>query len=279
MTPAIAALVVHGMGTQPPTFADRFVRAIDERLARSGIPAGSVHWRAAYWADLVQSREQALWDDLSRAHDLDYAALRRFVITHFGDALAYQRVPLQDSDFYRDIHARIAGHLAAIRRDVGADLPLVVLAHSLGSVIMSNFIWDVQQGRDQRRGAGSHNAMPPLTPLERMETLAGFITFGSSIALFTLCLRDIVAIRFPPPELPEPLRQRARWLNVYDADDVFAYPLRPLSPTYAAAVHEDVELNVGGPLRSWNPLSHNAYWTDPDFAARAAEVVGDLLKG
>ena len=91
------------------------------------------------------------------------------------------------------------------------------------------------------------------------------------------CLDEIVAIRFPVPTLSGPLREAARWLNFFDADDVLGYPLRPLSPSYHDAVTADLQINVGSPLRSWNPLSHEEYWTDNDFTAPVATLIRELL--
>ncbi|HJR42002.1 MAG TPA: hypothetical protein VJ812_07890 [Gemmatimonadaceae bacterium] len=272
MPPAseIGAIVVHGMGTQPEQFANAFIARMDRRLEMHDVPAGTVRWKPVWWADLVRDREEQLWAAVSRDHTLRFSGLRRFFITHFGDALAYQRVPVQRSDFYRDIHTRVADRLRDLRAELAADAPLVVIAHSLGSVIMSNFIWDVQRGNDERRD------LPAATPFERMETLTALVTLGSSIALFTLRLAEIVAIEFPPPALPPHLRQVAQWLNFYDADDVLAYPLRPLSPTYEAAVTEDVAIDAGHAPRSWTPLSHDAYWTDDESVGRTARLMRDV---
>ncbi|HJU64764.1 MAG TPA: hypothetical protein VJ596_03770 [Gemmatimonadaceae bacterium] len=258
------------MGTQPEHFANTFIARIDHRLKQHEIPAGTVRWKPVWWADLVREREEELWAAVSRDHELRFAAIRRFFITHFGDALAYQRVPVQRSDFYRDIHTRVADRVRDLRAELGTDRPLVAIGHSLGSVILSNFIWDVQHGNDERR------AVRPETPFERMETLTAIITVGSSIALFTLRLAEIVAIEFPPRTLPPHLSRVAQWLNFYDADDVLAYPLRPLSPTYEAAVTEDIAMDAGHPPRSWTPLSHDAYWTDEEFVARTARLMRDV---
>jgi hypothetical protein len=154
-----------------------------------------------------------------------------------------------------------------LRKRLGdVDKPLIVIAHSLGSVIMSNYIWDeqVQKGRGQ-------------TAFEKMETLVGFMTFGCNIALFSLAYNPVEAIKFPPGTLPPHLRQVAKWLNFFDSDDVLGYPLKPLSPTYNQAVTQDIEVNVGGLLASWNPLSHTAYWTDNNFTKPVAEFIADVL--
>lgn len=266
MASEIGVLVVHGMGSQPPDFADGFIAGMQGRLLRLGVAPEAVAWRAGWWAGVVNQREADLWRALSADHTLRYEDLRRFVISHFGDALAYQRVPSQGMDVYRTIHARIREHLAALREQMGGDKPIVVLAHSLGSAIVSNYIWDEQK-----------SPTPETAPTQRMETLAGLVTFGSNIPLFTLCLDEVVAIRFPVPALSGPIRAAARWLNFFDADDVLGYPLRPLSASYHDAVSADLQINVGSILRSWNPLSHEEYWTDNDFTGPVATLIRDIL--
>ena len=72
-------------------------------------------------------------------------------------------------------------------------------------------------------------------------------------------------------------RAAARWLNFFDADDVLGYPLRPLSASYHDAVSADLQIDVGSILKSWNPLSHEEYWTDNDFIAPVAGMIREIL--
>src|SRR5207245_7973408 len=123
----------------------------------------------------------------------------------------------------------------------------VLIAHSLGSVIMSNYIWDEQTGK----GLGS-------IPFARMETLTSLVTFGSTIPLSTLALDDVLSITFPPPTLPGHLRGYAQWLNFFDADDALGYPLKPLSASYDHAVSADLEINVGNLYTAWTTIAHTA---------------------
>ena len=270
--PAVGVLVVHGIGVQRPDFAGHFVAAAERRLAALGVEPGRVGWQAGYWADLLAPREEQLWAQASRGGDLDWTRLRRFVINAFGDALAYQREPDEPTDVYRAVHGRVRAALAALRARLGGDRPLVVVAHSLGSVIVSNYVWDAQRDRPAARAtyAGA-------TAFERGETLAGLVTCGSPIALFTLALARIESIAFPPRTLAPPLAAAARWLNVYDPDDVLAYPLRTLSPSYAAAVSADRAVNVGGVAASWNPAAHTAYFDDADVVEPVAGLVRDVV--
>lgn len=270
MAHKLGVLIVHGMGNQRPDYADRMIAELDARIAKLRGARDEIRWKPAYWADVLQRKADGLWRDLSRENDLDAAPIRKFIISSFGDAIAYQRVPGQRKDVYSEIHDRVHAALVGLRRALGdEDRPLIVIAHSLGSVIMSNYIWDRQHGYQAAEFGG--------TAFERLETLAGLITFGSNIALFSLAYDPVVSIEFPPRTLPEELKAAAKWLNFFDSDDVLGYPLKPLGESYENAVTEDVEINVGGILTSWNPLSHSAYWTDNDFTKPVARTIVDIL--
>ena len=270
MATKLGILVVHGMGCQQPGFAAEMIDSISALLTEERLEPSDVCWQPVYWADLVQPAEDRIWKAVSRHHDLSYVTLRQFVISYLGDAIAYQRVPGQQEGVYQRIHECVHQKLVALRRTLDdQDKPLMIIAHSLGCAIMSNYIWDRQHGYD------AHNS--GANPFERMETLCGMITFGCNIPLFVLAYAEIVAIQFPPPTLPPALRPKAKWSNYFDTDDVLGYPLRPLSPTYEQAVTEDVEINVGGILTSWNPLSHTAYWSDDGFIKRVTKEVREVL--
>lgn len=259
--------VIHGMGAQDASFADEFLRAVRARAERRGMPRNALTVTSIWWGDLFQADEDDLWRRMTQAHRLDWAWMRKFVMGVLADAVAYRRPNPGQYDHYQAIHERVHERLAELSARAGGDTPLVVAAHSLGSVIFSDHVWDEQA----RRGPGRD-------PLTRCETLAGLITFGSNIPLFTLGLDQVRPIVFPPPgdALPPPVRAAARWMNYFDRDDVLGYPLREISAAYAAAVHEDVALEVGTLLSTWNPAAHAAYWSDATFIDRVAAQLADV---
>jgi hypothetical protein len=271
-------LLVHGMGEQSEqTFGVAFERALRPRLAGRGVRDGEVVFRRGYWADLLNARERDLLAQAARGGPLDYRALRGFVVNALGDAVAYRRAPTGGRSLYDEVHDRLRDHLRALRVALGGvDAPVVVVAHSLGSVIVSDYAWDAQHPRTGRT--------PAATPFERLHTLAGLVTFGSTLPLFTLALPKVVAIAPPrvSPLLSPAVRAVARWENHYDPDDVLGWPLRtveplaPLAPgehAYRDAVDVDRALRVGSVLTGWTPLSHTAYWDDRDFLDPAAAQI------
>lgn len=146
------------------------------------------------------------------------------------------------------------------------------MGHSLGTHIISNYVWDRQHDYELAEYGN--------TPLEKMKTLVGIITFGSIIPLFTLGLEKVESITFPHEKCDETIRKAAKWLNFYDNDDVLGYPLKNLGDNgnYNEAVTEDIEINAGSIFTSWNPFSHAKYWTDNDFTKRVAGFLCDLLE-
>jgi hypothetical protein len=148
-----------------------------------------------------------------------------------------------------------------------------------GCHILSNYIWDLQKKHTPSFG----------NDFEDMKTLCGLATFGCNIPLFTLAHENIEPIDFPPavqdikpyfpPSTnPNSIKAATKWRNYYDPDDILAWPLKPLSAAYTKAVDRDIDINVGGFLSSWNPISHLQYWTDNSLTEPIAKSIGRLLR-
>lgn len=281
----LGILVIHGMGDQGPDFADEMIEELEERIRDDGLNADAVAWKPVWWAPVLADAETTLWRKERRNNPLDYKALRKFVVHALGDAVAYRpiqpRSP-QDIPVYTRIHELLEEDIRKLRHAVrrgkpasAPESPLFIIGHSLGCHIASNYIWDLQKGHAPSRG----------NDFEDMKTLSGLITFGCNIPLFTLAHTDVQPINFPlgvrpyfpPGTKVQAIKAATKWWNYYDPDDILGWPLKPLSPAYDVAVHEDVPINVGGILSSWNPLSHMLYWTDDDFTKPVARAIGRLL--
>jgi len=268
MRPRIGVAILHGIGTQRRGFADSFVATLAAALGKREVPAGSFAFEQVHWADVLAPAERLLLAESQRDGFLDWQPIRMFVIETLADAVAYRRGYPVEWDAYHQIHWEVYRSLALLEERLSDPLaPLVVIAHSLGSVIISDHVWDEQK----RQGFGR-------TSFTRCETLSGIITFGSNIPLFTLGLPEVRCIKFPAATspMPEATLAAARWRNYYDRDDVLGYPLRTLSESFRATVDADIEMTAGGPFTSWNPLSHNGYWSEHLFIDGVSEQLADL---
>lgn len=285
----IAVAIIHGVGKQDPDFALEMREELQERfLGLTGVPAADpadmIAFRSIYWAPALQEPEDELWKRVKQHGDLDYMALRRFVVDFAADAIAYQPTP-NDRQIYDEIHRIFAGELHHLAQEAGPDAPLCVIAHSLGTVITSNYFYDLQKefhGGVANHIAGRVKGEIGDTPLERGETLALFFTMGSPIAIWSLRYGQPqfgTPIRVPSPQLSGHYPNlKGEWVNFFDDDDILGYPLAPLNTAYGAVV-KDRKINAGGMFSSWNPLSHTAYWTDNDVTKPIAEALAGMWAG
>ena len=268
MSAELGILVIHGMGSQEPDFAQEMIDELNDRVEDRGKDAANIAWESVYWANVLEPRQTQYWEDSKNNNNLDALRLRKFMISAFGDASAYQKVDSLANTTYEAIHDIIRASVKSLY-EIGLGSqpkPLLILAHSLGGHIMSNYIWDAHKAADMT-----------VSPFERMYKVSGIVTFGCNIPFFTFAYQDIVPIRFPHPTLPDHLKAKAKWLNYFDPDDVLGYPLKSINPAYAATVNEDIAINVGGIFTSWNPLSHGKYWTDNDFTNPVADLIASFL--
>jgi len=263
----VALAVVHGIGSQEPGYADGFLDLIRSRFASrvrraAGDPGDCLAARVLVLSGILRTPERELLSLTGRRRRLGWRFLRAFAADYLGDAIAYQRT--ERRDVYRETHALVARELNALDAEAGPGAPLALAAHSLGTIVLSNYIWDIQQG-----------IVPPevepllATPTSRLENLAHLYTMGSPLALWTLRYPAFGRpIRFPSARSPVP---DPEWVNFLDDDDIVAYPLRGLSDAYAKTVTRDQFVSACGWLIRWNPLSHIGYWSSKEVTRAIAD--------
>ena len=276
MAQKIAVAVVHGIGNQAPEFADKLEEAL-QRICQ-GTCGEDVVIKPVYWAPAMQKKEDALWERLTAGGPMAFKEIRRVAIDYVADAMAYQPTA-DDRKTYDDIHVIYAQTLKALAAEAGEKAPLCIVAHSLGTVITSNYIYDLQKPTLISPEVKAVMGDKP-TALERGETLNLLYTLGSPIALWSLRYRDFgKPIAIPAPELINHYPDlQCAWMNYYDKDDLIGFPLRDLNEGYSRAVSADKQVNVGGMMENWNPLSHLGYLNDNDVVRPIAESLINTWK-
>jgi len=275
MGKGLAVAVIHGVGSQGdrrpadtavPTFSRELKERVAERIG-TGRFEETTAWREIFWADITQSRQN---EYLEQIKDLTrYDGPRSFVVHNLGDASAYRRTVSESDQTYERIHQRVADTLEELEADVDEGAPLVVLAHSLGGHIVSNYIWDKNHLELDVEG---------LSGFQKMNTLGGLVTFGCPIPIFVFALDpdEVIPIDYPGTDLPEAQREPTWWRNFYDPDDILAFPLEH-TEGYDRLADEgqlkDFRVNVGTFFESLTPASHNGYWRDDDFTRPVADFL------
>ncbi len=275
----IAVAVIHGIGSQAESRPANstmlsFSKDLHKRIRKELGPKSfdtQIVWREIFWSDVLAPRQMRYLEAIR--DKVNFRSLREFLLFNIADAASYKKTDPDAQSAYNMIHGRIRDVLRELREDTDDDTPLIIMAHSFGSQIMSNYIWDMQQATTKAP-----------TPFERMETLGGFLTFGSNIPLFLFSYapENIQPISYPGVKLPDEMQQHYPWwLNFYDKDDIVAFPLRETGPAYEAMVDsgqiDEIMIDVGNIFTSWTPKSHTAYWRDKNFFRPAAKFIQQFL--
>jgi hypothetical protein len=310
----IAVLFIHGVEIADPDYARtaiEYLRAAFEESAGIPVDEGLVI-TSAFYAPAFEAREKALFSatggdgltswfgDLGRLASradqgevsallaLGFQAARRVVhgactfrwpllrwllINYLGDAVGYQLGP-GDRRLYDEVQGLVLDALTDLAEQAGPDAPLCIVAHSLGSVVIGDLLYDLQTARDSGRSTGVSERVSGAASLVRGETLARLYTLGSPIALWTLrSPDDAVAVRVPDPVWREKNPDApGGWTNIYDGDDVFAYPLAGL---YGRAV-TDRAVRLRPWWLSWTPAAHPFYWNDRSVVGSIAADLATL---
>ena len=284
MAHPIAVAFIHGIGRTDPGYSIPMQRAIQrafEERTLETIPEANppLVFEEINWSAALQDREDLLYERLEEAGKLGWGKLRHFMVDFAADAIAYQPAP-SDRSAYDAVHLEVARSIGRLAERAGPRAPLCIIAHSLGTVIASNYVYDLAKKRKSFASPEVRSAVG-RAPIERGETLALLYTLGSPIALWSLRYPKFgQPIAFPPKRL---VRHHpdlaARWINVYDPDDVIGYPLRELNPAYRRAVTEDRPVSAGSLWTGWTPLSHTGYWSNDRLASSiAADLAASYRK-
>jgi hypothetical protein len=268
----LAIAVIHGMGSENQFFSVELKHRITEEYVNEeeGRMEDDLIFQEIYWGDLVKDTQKNLLQKANYKKDLTYMNLRELFVDYVGATLAYREA------LYDAIQKRVSDNLAKLcsHRRVDPDkTPLVVMAHSFGSVIMSDYIYDIQ-----KKQAAAGGSIAGMSELEQFNTMAGMITFGSPMAVLSLQQNGDFdkPINVVGRNLPENVRNAVRWDNYYDKDDIIAYPLKGINDAYGEVISGDFEINVGSAATSWNPACHNGYWEDKDFYKPVAKYFQEI---
>jgi hypothetical protein len=265
-------------------------RMPDEQFSQIYIPEEGV-----FYSDITQKEEVAVWEAMAdpKQGGLDTGLIRRninnqlrkFIIYGFSDAMAFTGFDGSPdvSGPYTEAQECIRKALGDIYQQCGKDVKIVMLTHSLGCQVMSNYVWDAQlharnmSDRIDSRSIWSASKYAStgdalLDEFLHLKSLKTWVTTGCNIPIFVSGFKDVRAVDNQNYDYD------FDWVNYFDYDDVLGWPLRPLNVLFKANkigahgrsyadVVTDIQVNandgiLGAITSSWNPLAHTQYWGD-----------------
>lgn len=275
MEKKLGVLILHGIGENKPGFADKMIKGLNSYIKKNGYNPEEVAYEPCCWDTLMQPREKKLWDNINIYNDLSWDYLRKFCVNALTDAVSYQESFGRHGGIYDEIHKFIHNSLKNLKSTMGSNVdkkPLVVMAHSFGGYVISDYIWDRQHSYDSLGFGGEGDFV-------NMKNTVGIITSGCNIPFFVVAYDNVQSIDLPCKDFNlYKYKHLVRWDNYYDKNDILGMPLKGLSDSYNKTVTSDIRISIGNIFTSWNPLNHLGYREDNSFLKPVAKYLCDILK-
>ena len=267
--------MIRGSGSSGFKRQEFFISRLNQILAKTGQnPELLVHDTVDWYGPLQEQQELILLRMEKAKIRLRSKLTRQLIITNIGDLINYGGKPGFPHFGYKQTHELVHQSILNLKRQLHDHAPLLIIATSMGTEIINDYIRDRQtamkEGLDDPMGN---------SPFERFETLTGLFTLGNNLPIFAASqnVDEIHPIDFPSPHLSPELQRVAVWENYYDKNDAMGYPIKPLNSSFENnSKLKDKQINTGGVLTFWNTFSHFGYWRSRRLVRRIASYI-DML--
>lgn len=249
MAGEIRIVVLHGIGRHSEDFYKELEIGLSRELDSLGVGAYKIS--GFLFSDISQPNQDRYWESVD-PKTISIDRFREVFLHYFGDAGAYGTRHDDRSGNYRKIHVKLEHFLSHELEQLNHEGTLIVLAHSFGGHVFSNFYWDYLKRIIKPRRLRGLSSCFKL-----------FITTGCNIPVFIAGFERPEPFKIPNPDF--------RWINIYDKDDILGWPLRPLGGGFQnAGFIEDRIVDSGLPF-----LSHMRYWTNRRSLKIIAEAIAE----
>lgn len=269
----LGILVIRGSGNSGFEPQKRFIKKVNSRLTKKGIDINQLVYEFIDWYEPMQSQQELLLERMFENKELKLKSklLRRFLITNIADLINYGGKPNFPNQIYENTQSLLHDSIISLKKQLNENTPIIIIASSMGTEIINNYIWDRQHSRN--------NDPFGNTAFERFETLVGLFTSGNNIPIFASStkIEDLQPIQFPIPNCLPEFKNLAIWENYYDKNDPLGYPIKFINEHYAEANVKDIQIDVGNMLSSWNILSHFGYWSSKKIQNRISDFMMKVI--
>lgn len=88
MSNEVVILAIHGMGDTPPSFADKFQNKLARKLGSNWV---NIYFDTIYYANVFQDNQARVFNRIKANDEIDWIALRKFLMFGFSDAAGFER--------------------------------------------------------------------------------------------------------------------------------------------------------------------------------------------
>ena len=139
----VAVVFVHGIFARAIQYSAPMQKNLLKLLPRE--LRRYVDFEEVFWAGPVRGRQTAFMKNAKIDADIVENRLRTFFIEGLGDAAAYQKTRQRENSIYYQVHDEINKTLQRFGDRSHRSTPLVLIGHSLGSHIISSYVWDLNK--------------------------------------------------------------------------------------------------------------------------------------
>ena len=142
----LGVLIIRGSGDTGFKRQEKFINKVNRRLTKKGIDISKIVYEYVDWYDPLQSQQDLLLDRMFHQPGLKLKSkiLRKFLLGNISDLINYGGKPNLPTQSYEKTHGLLHVSVKNLQKQVSEDTPLVILASSMGTEIMNNYIWDRQ---------------------------------------------------------------------------------------------------------------------------------------
>lgn len=239
----VAVIYLHGQGSYKENSHDEIMENITDNI---GFNSSQIAVFPVMYYSHIQDNQDDLLLRMNISRPKIVSRIRNKIISSFGDpSTIYHNEKAYDFVMQKIKYQFLLAQAYLQGSENGS---LVVIAHSLGTVLISNYLWDAQQANIN------------------YQNLKLVVTTGSPMPVF---ISGIDQDKIEPIKKPCPNFQ---WLNFWNKKDALSFPYQPINNKYDELI-EDIETKKG----LWF-YAHGSYKKDKRVYKRVAKEIQTLLK-
>lgn len=236
----VAIIYLHGQGSYKENSHEELINNIKDNI---DFNVGLIKVFPVYYYSRIQENQNELIKRMDITRPKVVAKIRDKIVSSFGDPSTIYH----NKEEYDFVMQKIKEQFVLAQEYLGSSGHMVAMAHSLGTSLISNYLWDMQK-------AGI-----------KYDKLKLLVTTGSPSPVFISGknIEDITPIDRPSPNF--------KWLNFWNAKDALSFRLQRVNNSYHRLV-KDIRCKKG----FWF-FAHSSYKSDKRVYKLLAKEIQYLL--